>query len=452
MSGYPYCTKDKEEAVMSNGKLFAAVLFFCLLILAAPLFADIDKSVLTMLTGLSRDYVEYREEVFFKSPLAVVPFINAGPLAAEHEIGALVDELIRSEISNSTYFILTERKNLEKILEEIELSLSDVADTSEAVEVGQLTSATVLLAGSVTEAGSNFLLNGRLIDVETGVVIGARSVPVPKDELISEAQAFKYEYVTRYGLGLQALAGIDIPIGGIPRMDYYESFPTLIHTGAGVSYRPWRFLQISASMNVTWTELQYGAFDPTSADYKNTSWLTTYYLIPLSSAGWPSYTIEYSQKYLDLEIFYVMQPVQKLALSLGGGGCFGLYTNRIELKNFPVYIGLFSGEPPAGLGTDTNWIDKSVTIHSGNAMLYGLLAGFKAEYFLSPRVSLYLNLQYRKVFGSLAFDYFYGGDSFAEDEQILQLSRWIPGITPYGDDLDISFHSLGLYLGISGSF
>jgi len=56
------------------------------------------------------------------------------------------------------------------------------------------------------------------------------------------------------------------------------------------------------------------------------------------------------------------------------------------------------------------------------------------------------------VFGSLAFDYFYGGDSFTEDEQILQLSGWIPGITPYGDDLDISFHSLGLYLGISGSF
>jgi hypothetical protein len=81
--------------------------------------------------------------------------------------------------------------------------------------VGQLTGARILLAGSVTESGSSFLLNGRLVDVETGVVIGAQSVSVPKEELITKAEAFKYEYVTRYGLGFQTLAGADIPFSGI---------------------------------------------------------------------------------------------------------------------------------------------------------------------------------------------------------------------------------------------
>jgi len=32
------------------------------------------------------------------------------------------------------------------------------------------------------------------------------------------------------------------------------------------------------------------------------------------------------------------------------------------------------------------------------------------------------------------------------------IEGWIPGITPYGDDLDIGFHSVGVFLGISGSF
>ena len=250
--------------------------WICLLLLLAlsgsPLFADIQQTVVELLTKLSRDYVQYREEVYFKVPLAVVPFINSGPLAKEHEIGAVVDELISGEITNSTYFILTERENLEQILEEIEFSLSDLADTGQTVEVGQLTSARILLAGSVTESGSNFLLNGRLVDVETGVVIGVQSVSVPKEELITEAEAFKYEYVTRYGLGLQALAGADIPFSGIPRAEKFEGFPLLVHAGTGVSYRPWRFLQIAASMNITWTELQYGEFDPApTSGYANTN-------------------------------------------------------------------------------------------------------------------------------------------------------------------------------------
>ena len=199
------------------------VLLLFIAVGGSPLFADIQRSVLELLTRLSRNYVEYREEVYFKVPLAAVPFVNSGPLAEQHQIGAVVDELIRSEITNSTYFILTERENLDQILEEIEFSLSDMADTSRTVEVGKLTSAGILLAGSIAESGSSFLLNGRLIDVETGVVIGAQSVSVPKEELIAEAQAFKYEYVTRYGLGFQALAGGDFPFSGIPQFRVFRS-------------------------------------------------------------------------------------------------------------------------------------------------------------------------------------------------------------------------------------
>ena len=443
---------------MSRWLRCCIVLLFVLVVLGAPLFADINQSVLSLLTKLSRDYVQYREEVFFKIPLAVVPFVNSSPLAKQHEIGAVVDELIRSEISNSTYFILTERENLEKILEEIELSLSDFSDASQSVEVGQLTSAKIILAGSVTESGASFLLNGRLIDVETGVVIGAESVPVPKDELITEAEAFKYEYVTRYGLGFQALAGADIPFSGIPRSDTFEDFPVLIHAGTGVSYRPVRFLQIAASMNVTWSEFQYGEFDPGSPDYDNTAWLAFYYVIVgLTDTSLPTYSVEYSQKYLDAQVFYVWQPLKALTLSFGGGGLLGLYTNYIKLGNYPVYIGPV--DPATGMPViplfgenETFWFRKSVVIEGSNALAYGVLASFKVEYFLSPRLLLYLNVQYRKVFPTWTIRYTLGGISAAEEDPFYELSGWIPGITPYGDDLDIGFHSIGVFLGISGSF
>ena len=432
------------------------VLLLLVAIGGSPLFADIQQSVLDLLTRLSRQYVEYREEVYFKVPLAVVPFVNSSPSAEQHVIGAVVDELIRSEITNSTYFILTERENLEQILEEIEFALSDMADTSQTVEVGQLTSARILLAGSVTESGSSFLLNGRLIDVETGVVIGAESVSIPKEELITEAQAFKYEYVTRYGLGFQALAGADIPISGIPRSDDFEAFPILVHSGFGVSYRPRRFLQIASSMNITWSEFQYGKFDPNpTSGYANTNWLWDYYyFLGPSDPSLPSYSVEYSQKYLDLKVFYVWQPLKPLAVSFGGGGLVGLYTNYIKMKNFPIYVGPLdpgTGEPP-NLLNDFLWIRQDVVIEGGNALTYGLLAAIKIEYFLSPRIALSLNATYRKFFSTMAYNYTFGGFSTEEDGTFFQLSAWEPGKTPYGDDVDVSFHSIGVYLGISGSF
>ena len=57
-----------------------------------------------------------------------------------------------------------------------------------------------------------------------------------------------------------------------------------------------------------------------------------------------------------------------------------------------------------------------------------------------------------KFVGTLAYQYTFGGFSAGEDDRFIQLSGWIPGKTPYGDDVDISFHSIGVYLGISGSF
>ena len=63
-----------------------------------------------------------------------------------------------------------------------------------------------------------------------------------------------------------------------------------------------------------------------------------------------------------------------------------------------------------------------------------------------------LNIQYRRVYATEAYRYTFGGVAVAGDEPFYELSGWVPGITPYGDDLDIGFHSVGVFLWISGSF
>jgi hypothetical protein len=168
----------------------------------------------------------------------------------------------------------------------------------------------------------------------------------------------------------------------------------------------------------------------------------------------PTYSVEYSQKYLDLAAFYMYHPIKGLTLSLGGGGLVGMYNNYIKISDIPIYIGTFTGGVPTLLEFQNPdyWLRKSFVIERGNALMYGAVAAFKVEYFLSPRLLVYLNAQYRRVYATKAYRYTFGGVAVAEDEPFYELSGWIPGITPYGDDLDIGFHSVGVFLGISGSF
>ena len=65
------------------------------------------------------------------------------------------------------------RELLEEALEEIELSLSDIAEGN-SVEVGRIEEVELLLTGSVIEEGEDFLITLQLVDVETTTLV---SVP-----------------------------------------------------------------------------------------------------------------------------------------------------------------------------------------------------------------------------------------------------------------------------------
>ncbi len=448
-------------AVSCVGKKYIIFVIMTLFILqTGNLFSDINSSVVKLLSSLTRQYLEAEQEIFFKKPLAVIPFVDSSPASREHEIGAVVGELISKEIFRSTYFILTERKNLDKILKEIELSLSDIASGESSVKVGEVMGAEILLAGSITEAGDNFILNGRLIDVESGVVIGAESVPVPRSELIAAAETM-YSYVATQGLGFFGRAGVDFPVAGIDWLDKLKESAALLDFSSGVSYRPYRFLQLCASLHSVWTEFQMGEFDPSAADYDNTDLLTTYFTVASpGNTDFPSYGFEYSQKYLDIQALYVLNPVRQLALSFGGGGLIGLWNNYIKMNNFPVYIGLYDDNgvpfpgPTLGTSDPTVYLRKDVVINSGNGLLLGLLATFKMEYFLSPRILLFLTGQYKKLFAGDAYRYTLGGVTCGTgaDDDFVELSGWIPGKTPYGDSLEFDMATIGFNLGVSISF
>ncbi|MBA7713176.1 hypothetical protein ES703_122176 [subsurface metagenome] len=93
----------------------------------------------------------------------------------------LLDEMALSEISKIENFRLVERQKIEAVLQEQELALSDLMDTSHAIQIGVLLAANYIVTGPVIEMASTVVIFGRIINVETGEVESVAKVLVPKD-------------------------------------------------------------------------------------------------------------------------------------------------------------------------------------------------------------------------------------------------------------------------------
>jgi TolB-like protein len=421
---------------------------------AVALPADIQRQVFQLLSSLSQQYREARAETPFRETVALLPFAEESAEIRKYELAAVVESLVVREMSRSTYFVLVERKELERLLEEVELSLSDLAaGPPPAAGLGELAPASLLLAGGIAEAGRELVVSARLIDTAAGTVLAAESVSVPREELIEEARTGAYSYVARHGLGFQVEGGILFHLAGVPRINELKDYPAMAHLAAGVSYRPAAWLQLRAGMHTAWTELQMGTFDPESAEYDNSGLLTTYFAN--NGSGEPKYGFECSQSYLQAEAAFVFSPGRRVALSVGGGGIFGLWSAMVKLSDLPVYIGDYLDDgTPADPTILANYVTRSVILRSSNSLLLGLTASLRAELFLSPRLLVFACAHVQQLFASEPFYYTYGGSraETKDDAGFVELSGWQPNLTPWGDELGFDTLSAGLALGLSFAF
>ncbi len=120
---------------------------------------------------------------------------------SEQEMSLYVD-FMSSEISGYPDYILVERQQREEYLKEITFSNSGCVDESCQIEIGRLLSATEMVIGSMGSFGSFYVVNLKLIDVETGKSVHAISKRYSgMDELIIEvknivAELFDYKRLT----------------------------------------------------------------------------------------------------------------------------------------------------------------------------------------------------------------------------------------------------------------
>lgn len=101
---------------------------------------------------------------------------------------ARLDRFVAAELTNALRdrgFLVVEREQLSTAMGQ--LSLAQMTGTDDAGAIGKLLGAQAMLLSQVVEDGKSFVVSVRLLNVETGVVLGASQASIRRDGVVALA-------------------------------------------------------------------------------------------------------------------------------------------------------------------------------------------------------------------------------------------------------------------------
>lgn len=114
--------------------------------------------------------------------VAVLPFTDSRGLV--YSLGSYTAEELVTSFGTDQRFDVIERARLDQVMKEIALSSSDLINDDTARSIGNLLGADVLVIGTFTDIGEALDLNTRLVETESGRIVGADSVVLEREPLV----------------------------------------------------------------------------------------------------------------------------------------------------------------------------------------------------------------------------------------------------------------------------
>lgn len=114
-------------------------------------------------------------------PTAILGFAERGEGVKGY--GDKIADLLFANLAANPNLILVDRAEMRKVLDELSLNLSGMVAGDQAVKVGHLTGAKIILTGSVVEADKTVYLVAKIIGTETSRVLGESVKGRTSDEL-----------------------------------------------------------------------------------------------------------------------------------------------------------------------------------------------------------------------------------------------------------------------------
>ncbi len=106
-----------------------------------------------------------------KKTIAIVDFSLIG--IDNKTLDKFAMEDMTTKLVQSGQYLVVERSKLNAILEEHKLADSGLLDERSSSQLGQLVSADIILTGTLSKRGANWVANLRLVDVKTGIILAA---------------------------------------------------------------------------------------------------------------------------------------------------------------------------------------------------------------------------------------------------------------------------------------
>jgi len=91
-------------------------------------------------------------------------------------VALILAEALREEVFKLKQFVLVNREDLQKVLEEIALQQTGLIDEKQAVKTGKGLAASQVVTGRLGQLGKTFVMQAKCVDVETFATLGISSV------------------------------------------------------------------------------------------------------------------------------------------------------------------------------------------------------------------------------------------------------------------------------------
>lgn len=114
-------------------------------------------------------------------PTAVLPFTEQG--TDVKGMGGKVTALLTATLSADPSIWMVDRQNLDNILHEQDLNISGMVDTLQAIRIGALTGAKIMVVGSVFADGTDIHIVAKIIGTETSRMFGSSAKVGAQDSL-----------------------------------------------------------------------------------------------------------------------------------------------------------------------------------------------------------------------------------------------------------------------------
>jgi TolB-like protein len=137
--------------------------------------------------------------------VAVMPFEALTTSEKTESLGAVSAELLSARMAAQPRILQVERRRITDVVGEIQRVEGGQVSPDGAVSVGKLLGANAVILGSVGDAGADYLLTARAVDVETGRILVAADTTVPQAGLVALSEDM-VEVKTPLGAALRSAA------------------------------------------------------------------------------------------------------------------------------------------------------------------------------------------------------------------------------------------------------